>query len=88
MQFFLWYSYIHWCSKLKEQSALSLTSFMHNSSVNEHKNMKFRENICFEIILYYWGFRSNLQMNTNDFFLKKYVLKKEKILIFFGKEIK
>ena len=27
-------------------------------------------------------------MNTNDFFLKNYVLKKEKTLMFFGKEIK
>ena len=41
---------IHWCSKLKEQPVLSLTSFVHNSSVNEHKNMKLRENICYEMI--------------------------------------
>ena len=30
----------------------------------------------------------NLQMNTNDFSLKNYDFKKEKTLIFFGKEIK
>ena len=42
--------YIHWCSKLKEQPVLLLTSFVHNSSVNEHKSMKLRENICYEII--------------------------------------
>ena len=36
---------MHWCSKLKEQSVLSLTFFVHNSSVNEHKGMKLKENI-------------------------------------------
>ena len=64
---------------------------MQNSSINEHKNMELKENICFEIInsiLYYRGFGNNLQMNINDFFLKNYVLKKEKILMFFGREIK
>ena len=32
-----------------------------------------------------WGFGNNLQLDAKDFFLKKYVLKKEKILMFFGK---
>ena len=53
--------------------------------------MKLRENICYEMIysiLYYWGFGSILQMNTNDLIVKNYVLKKEKTLMFFGKEIK
>ena len=41
---------IHSCPNLKLQPASSLSSFLHNSSINEHKNMKLRENICFEII--------------------------------------
>ena len=41
---------IHWCSKLKEQPILTFTSFVHNSSVNEHMSMELRENICYEII--------------------------------------
>ena len=83
--------YLHSCPKLSLQPVLSFSSFVHNSSINELKNMKLREKICFEIlnrILYYWGFRNNLQMKTNDFFLKNYALKKVKILMFFGKEIK
>ena len=47
--------------------------------------MKLRENICFEVInqiLYYWGFGNNLKVNINDIFLKNYVLKKAKILMF------
>ena len=54
---------IHPCPKLKLQLVLSFSSFVHNSSNNEHKNMKLRENICYEMIywiLYYWGFESNL----------------------------
>ena len=42
--------YLHSCPKLKLQPVLSLSYFLHNSSINEHKNMKLRENICFEII--------------------------------------
>ena len=82
---------VHTCTKLKLQPALSLSYFLYNSSINEHKNMKFRENICFEIInwiLYYWGFGNNLKVIINDFFLKNYVLEKAKILMFFRKEIK
>ena len=41
---------VHSCPKLKLQLVLSLSYFLHNSSINEHKNMKLRENICFEII--------------------------------------
>ena len=62
---------IHSCPKLKLRPVLPFSSFVQNSSINEYKNTKLRENICFEIInwiLYYWGFRNNLQMNTNDFF--------------------
>ena len=67
-------------------------ALVHNSSINEHKNMKLKEIFmtCYERIncnLYYWGFRNNLQTNTIDFSLKKYLLRKGKILIFFG-EIK
>ena len=35
--------------KFKKQPALLLSSFMHNFSINEHKNVKLKENICFEI---------------------------------------
>ena len=80
--------YLHSCPKLKLQPVLSFSSFVHNSSISEHKNMKLRKNVCFEIInliIHYWGFGNNLQMNANDFFLKKYVLKKEKVLMCFGK---
>ena len=69
-------NYIHSCPKLTLQPVLSFSSFVHNSSINEHMNMKLRENICFEIInwiLYYWGSGNNLHMNPNDFFLKNYV---------------
>ena len=85
------YFKIHWCPKLKLQPLLSFSFFVQNSSIDECKNMKLRENICFEIInwiLHYWGFGNNLQLNTIDFFLKNYVLKKVKILMFLGKEIK
>ena len=54
---------LHSCPKLKLQPVFSFSSFVHNSSINEHKNMKLRENICYEMIycfLYYWGFGSNL----------------------------
>ena len=62
---------------------------MHNSSINEHKNMKLKENTCCEKInvnLYYWGFGNNLQMNTVEFFLKNYSLRKGKILVFLEKK--
>ena len=45
--------YLHCCSKLMEQPVLSLTSFVYNSTVNKEmkiKNMKLRENICYEMI--------------------------------------
>ena len=44
------YIYIHSCPKLKLQPVLSFSSFVHNSSINEHKNMKLRESVCYEII--------------------------------------
>ena len=56
-------SFLHSCTKLKLQTVLSFSSFVHNFSINEHKNMKLRENICYEKIywiLYYLGFGSNL----------------------------
>ena len=64
---------------------------MHNSSINEHKKMKLTENICYQImnwILHYCFLGKNLQMKTNEFFLKNYFLKKGKILMIFGKKIK
>ena len=41
---------VHSRPKLKLQPVLLFSSFMHNSSVNEHKNMKLRENICYKMI--------------------------------------
>ena len=41
---------IHSCPKLKSHPVLSFSSFEHNSSINEHKNMKLKENICYEMI--------------------------------------
>ena len=54
---------IHSCPKLKLRPFLPFSSFVHKSSINEYKNMKLRENICYEMIyriFYYWGFGSNL----------------------------
>ena len=39
---------IHWLKQLKGQPVLLLSSFVHNSSINEHKNMKLKENIRYE----------------------------------------
>ena len=41
-------SILHSCPKLSLQPVLSFSSFVHNSLINELKNMKLRENICFE----------------------------------------
>ena len=63
---------IHSCPKLKLQPVLSISSFVHNSSINEHKKMKLRESICYEIInliLHYCGFGNNLLTNNNEIFL-------------------
>ena len=43
-------SNIHSCPKLSLQPVLSFSSFVHGSSVNEHKNMKLRENFYYEMI--------------------------------------
>ena len=64
--------FLHWCSKLREQPVLLMSCFVYNSLINEHKNMKLRENASNEIInwiLRHWGFGNNFQMNTDDFFL-------------------
>ena len=42
---------IHSCPKLKLQPVLSFSSFVHNSSINEHKIMKLRENTCYERLI-------------------------------------
>ena len=39
-----------WSKQLKGQPVLLLSSFVHNSSINEHKNMKLRENTGYERI--------------------------------------
>ena len=41
---------IYWCSKLKEHPVLYFYSFVHNSSINERKNSKLRENNCYKRI--------------------------------------
>ena len=41
---------IHWSNQLKDQHVLLLSSFVHNSSFNEHKNMKLRENTSKEMV--------------------------------------
>ena len=54
---------MHWLKQLKNQPVLLISSSVHNSSINEYKNMKLREKICFERInlnLYYWGFRNKI----------------------------
>ena len=50
-------------AKVTVQPALLLSSFVHNSSINELKNMKLSEHICYEMInwiLYYCGFGNSL----------------------------
>ena len=82
---------IHWPKQVKGQPCLLLYSFVHNSWINKQKNMKLRENTCYDRIkwnIYYWGFGNNLQMNTIEFFLKNYFLRKGKILFFWGKRNK
>ena len=41
---------VHWSKQLKDQPVLLLSSFVNNSSINEHKNMKLTENACCERI--------------------------------------
>ena len=41
---------VHLRPKLKLRLVLAFSSFVHNSSINEYKNMKLRENLCYEII--------------------------------------
>ena len=42
--------YIQCPPKVKLQTALLFSSFVHNSSINELKNMKLSEHICYEMI--------------------------------------
>ena len=44
------YLIIHCPPKVKVQPALLFSSFVHNSSFNELKNMKLSEHICYEMI--------------------------------------
>ena len=42
---------LRWSKQLKDHPVLLLSSFCeNNSSINEHKNMKLRENTCYERI--------------------------------------
>ena len=78
---YIYIRYIHWSKQLKGQPVLVLSSFVHNSSINEHRNMKLRENTCYERInwnWYCWGFGNYLQMNTVEFFLKNIYWEKGK----------
>ena len=43
-------TYLQWSKQLKDRPVLLFSSFGNNSSINEHKNMKLRENTCYEII--------------------------------------
>ena len=43
-------SYVHWSKQLKGQPVLLLSSFVHNSSITEHKDKKLRENTSYESI--------------------------------------
>ena len=55
--------YTYWSEQLKDQPDLLLSSLMHNSSINEPKIMKLRENNCYERInwiLYCCGFENSL----------------------------
>ena len=42
---------LHSSKQLNNQPVLLFSSFGHDSSVNEHKNMKLRENTCCEMII-------------------------------------
>ena len=42
--------YVHCLPQVKVQLALMFSSFVHNSSMNELKNMKLNEPICYEMI--------------------------------------
>ena len=44
------YNKIHSPPKVKVQPALLFSSFVHNSSINELKNIKLSEHICYEMI--------------------------------------
>ena len=55
--------FIYCPPKVKEQPALLFSSFVHNSSINELKNMKLSEHICYKMnnqILYYGDFGNSL----------------------------
>ena len=54
---------LHCPPKVKVQPALLFSTFVHNSSINELKNMKLIEHICYEMInwiSYYCGFGNSL----------------------------
>ena len=48
------FTYLYWSKQLKDQPILLLSSFIQNSSINEHKNMKLRENICYETLIEFY----------------------------------
>ena len=81
---------IHWSKQWKGQSVLLLFSFVHNSFINEQKNMKISENAIYEKIncnLYFWGFGNTLQLNNIEFFVSKNWFL-EKIIIFLERKKK
>ena len=46
----LFTSQIYWSKQLKDQPVLLFSSFVQNSSINEHNNMKLRESTSHEMI--------------------------------------
>ena len=46
----MFYMHMHCPPKAKVQSTLLFSSFVHNSSINELKNTKLGEYICYEMI--------------------------------------
>ena len=56
-------SKVHCPPKVKVQPALLFSSFVHDSSINELKNMKLSEHVCYEMInwiLCYYDFKNSL----------------------------
>ena len=63
MHLYLYLWILHCPPKVKVQPILLFSSFVHNSSTNELKNMKLSEHIYYEmvnLILYHCGFGNNL----------------------------
>ena len=85
------YDYIHSYPKLKLQPVLPLSSFLRNSSNKEYKNMKLRENICYEMINEFCiivALRIICKRITTKFVFKAYFLKRQNMNIFLKRKLK